>query len=657
MDSKVPAHPVHPARPAHSAPGAHAENSVHPARSVHPGHSENPSSENPAAAAPGSESPAPERPASGGSAPGRPPGERLAPAHRIAADLDGYLGDPMDDEAGPFSYKAIVEAEERDELPPGAVDAVRAWGFPKYLVPSGLGGRLTTLEELFFVTRGISRRSVTVAVMYGSGLLAVNPVWLWGDAWQRRTVADGVLRGDLACFGVSEADHGSDVMASESEADIQGDELVLTGVKWPVGNATRGRFVTTYAKTGPRDFSLILVDKRELDPAAWSTLPPVRTVGLRGHDLSGVAFSGARLPAERVIGRRGSGLVQTLKTLQITRTAIAALSVGTMDAVVRIGMEYARQRTLYGSDIYRIPVIRDHLVKAHLDLLIAECVAIPVARCLTVAPGRLSLWSSIVKYFVPVLGEEVVASIGTVLAARGYLREGVAHGVFQKLQRDHAIASIFEGTTHVNLANVAGQLPFLIDPPAETGREDELLADLFGWTRTPPAWDPDGRLLQLTNEGRDEIGQRFEEISEEVLAAANAHAAPGVAAELKDLLSAIGALRARIEEGIRANEGDTSSVAALTRARRYCELHAMTSCMLTWLHNREVFGGAFEDGQWLVLCLQRLLQRAQPDTVLSEDFLPPLEDAMFRGEGDRRWFSLLSLSSLPLSLLLSPEDG
>ncbi|WP_216858494.1 acyl-CoA dehydrogenase family protein [Actinomadura verrucosospora] len=568
----------------------------------------------------------------------------LSPAHGIAADLDGFLGDPMDDEAGPFSYKAIVEAEERDELPPGAVDAVRAWGFPRYLVPAGLGGRLTTLEELFFVTRGISRRSVTVAVMYGSGLLAVNPVWLWGDDRQRAAVAEGVLNGDLACFGVSEADHGSDVMASESEAVSEDGALVLTGTKWPVGNATRGRFVTTYARTGARDFSLLLVDKTTLDPGSWSTLPPVRTVGLRGHDLSGVAFDGARLPADCVIGRRGAGLVQTLKTLQITRTAIAALSVGTMDAVVRIAMEYAHQRTLYGAGIYRIPVIRDHLLKAHLDLLIAECVAIPVARSLTVAPGRLSLWSSIVKYFVPVQGEEVVASMGTVLAARGYLREGVAHGVFQKLQRDHAIASIFEGTTHVNLANVAGQLPFLCRPPEETGGEDALLADLFSWTRTPPVWEPDGRRLQLTNEGRDEIGQRFEQIAEELLAAANAHAAPGVAAELKDLVSSIGALRAKVDEGIRENEGDTTSVAALMRARRYCELHAMVSCMLTWLHNHREFGGGFAGGQWLVLCLQRLLQRAHPDTVLSEEFLPAFEDAMFRASGEGAWFTLLSLA-------------
>ncbi|MEU5884431.1 acyl-CoA dehydrogenase [Spirillospora sp. NPDC047279] len=575
-------------------------------------------------------------------------GEQPSPAHRIAADLDAYLGDPMDESAGPFSYKAIVEAEERDELPSGAVDAVRDWGFPAYLVPCHLGGRLATLEELFFVTRGISRRSVTLAVMYGSGLLAVNPVWLWGNDRQQELVADGVLKGDLACFGVSEADHGSDVMACEAEAESDDDDLVLNGTKWPVGNATRGRFVTTYARTGSRDFSLILVDKDGLDPAMWDVLPPVRTVGLRGHDLSGIIFNDARVPAGGVIGRRGSGLVQTLKTLQITRTAIAALSVGTIDAVVRIGMEYAHQRTLYGADIYQIPVIRDHLVKAHLDLLIAECVAIPVTRCLTVEPARLSLWSSIVKYFVPVLGEEVVASIGTVLAARGYLREGVAHGVFQKLQRDHAIASIFEGTTHVNLANVAGQLPYLVTPPEPTGDEAGLLAGLFDWTRVPPGWRPDGRRLQLTNEGLDEIGQRFAATVDELRTAAKAHAAPGVAAELADLAERIGDLRADLHAGIRDAAGDTTSVAALNRARRYCEIHAMISCVLTWLHNQEEFGGAFAEGRWLVLCLQRLLQRVHPDTELSEEHLPSLEAAMFKGAGagagGQAWFSLRSLA-------------
>lgn len=572
------------------------------------------------------------------------PATELSPAHRIAADLDAYLGDPMDDAAGPFSYKAIVAAEERDQLPPGAVEAVRAWGFPAYLVPHDLGGRLTTLEELLFVTRSVSRRSLTVAVMYGSGLLAVNPVWLWGDARQRRTVADGVLAGDLACFGVSEADHGSDVMACEARADTAGGGLLLTGTKWPVGNATRGRFVTAYARTGPSDFSLLLVDKHELDPATWAPLPPVKTVGLRGHDLSGIEFTGARLPDDCVIGRRGAGLVQTLKTLQITRTAIAALSLGTMDAVLRIGMSYARSRTLYGADIYRIPVIREHLLGSHLDLLIAECVAVPVARALTAAPGRLSLWSSIAKYFVPTLGEEVVASVGTVLAARGYLREGVAHGVFQKLQRDHAIAGIFEGTTHVNLANIAAQLPFVTADPPPDADPGELYPDLFQWTRTPPPWVPDGRALQLTNDGFDEIGQHFERTAAEVLDTAADDAPPDVAKELADLVERIGGLRADLRAQVRANRADTTSAAALRRARRHCEIHAMVSCMRTWLANRAEFGGAFAEGGWLVLCLHRLLQRAEPDSPLPEEHLPAVEGAMARCLDERRWFSLLALA-------------
>ncbi|NEE50642.1 acyl-CoA dehydrogenase, partial [Streptomyces sp. SID8455] len=89
--------------------------------------------------------------------------------------------------------------------------------------------------------------------------------------------------------------------------------------------------------------------------------------------------------------------------------------------------------------IYQLPVIRRHLVHAHVDLLIAECTALPVARSLSIVPSRLSLWSSVVKYLVPTLGEEVVQEAARVLGARSYLREGVASGAFQKLQRDHAI--------------------------------------------------------------------------------------------------------------------------------------------------------------------------------------------------------------------------
>lgn len=605
-------------------------------------------------------------------------GGRLVPtpAGRLAAELEEFLGDPFDTAAaGPFSYQAIVAAEERDELPAGSADALRTWGFSAYMVPRSFGGRLADLEELFALTRVVARRNLASALMFGSTLLAANPVWLWGDARQRRLVAEGLLSGDLACFGISEAESGSDLSACRTEASPDGDGFVLSGTKWPVGNANRGRFVVTFAKTGPRAFSLLLVDKSELDSAEWSALPFVQAVGMRGHDLSGISFTRARVPADDVIGRHGSGFVQVLKTLQLTRVAIAALSLGTMDAVIRIGLDYAFERSLYGAEIYQIPIIRDHLVKAHLDLIIAECASIPVARALTVAPGRLSLWSSVVKYLVPVLGDEVVASMGTVLGARSYLREqpAPAYGAFQKLQRDHAVASIFEGTTHVNLANVADQLPYIVPDTTPGGALDaaddsvpaddaegaggDVLTRLFSWTQPVPAWEPDGKRLALTNEGHDTITQSYGATVHQLRTLASKHTTAKVAADLEHLVARISRFRDDLHTQVKTAAGSKSSddsdsdsdsdagtgagqVAAFRRARQHCELHTMVSCMLAWIHNRTAFGPAFAGGEWLVACLQRLLQRSHPDVELTEDYLRVVEEAMLGARSGREWFSL-----------------
>lgn len=536
----------------------------------------------------------------------------------IAAELDSLLGDPMT-EGTPFSFEQIVEAEERDALPDGAVDVLRDWGFAEFLVPTVFGGRLRSLDELLFVARTVSRRSLTFAVMYGSALLGANPVWLWGDDEQRGRLAKEILGGALSAFAVSEADHGSDLLASSVAAEPVTGGFVLTGQKWPVGNATRARFLTTCARTGPRSFSLLLVDKEELSPGSFQELPFVRTVGLRGHDLSGVNFDGAFIPDTATIGSPGIAVVQVLKALQITRAAIPAMSLGTMDSALRIALTYSHQRRLYGAPIAELPIIHDHLVRGHVDLLIAECVSVGAARALTLAPQRLSLWSSVAKYLVPVIGDETVLSMATVLGARSYLREGVAHGVLQKLQRDHAIAAIFEGTTHVNLHGIAGQLPFLAarrHEETDPDRLDELLDALFSWTTDAPTWQPAGGDLRLTNEGRDELTQGWPRLVRRVEAVCAGPARPPVAEEL---LAAVAHV-SRVHEQTYASvtQWDARSLPAMRAAVTHSLLHAAAACVATWLANREAFGGAFADGGWLLLSLQRLLARLGERVDLAE---------------------------------------
>lgn len=319
-----------------------------------------------------------------------------------------------------------------------------------------------------------------------------------------------------------------------------------------------------------------------------------------------------------------------MKTLQITRTATAALSLGTMDAVLRICLEYTQERILYGNPIFSLPPIRSALIQGNLDLLISESVAFPVSRALAVMPERLSLWSSVVKYLVPVIADETVARMATVLGARSFLCEGVAEGVFQKFQRDHAIASIFDGTTHVNLSWIAGQLPALakrMDSPGEAVSGSST-GDLFDLSRPAPYWNPDGHRLRLSSGDGDEISGAWTVAVRALTEIAGGPGSPGAAAELLLLCSAIGELRESFYTSLAAGGLDPRSVSAHESAVKHCIFHAMSSCLLMWQHNRERFGGYYADGEWLVLCLQALLRRLEPSTRFESHYLDRFGDVI-----------------------------
>lgn len=576
--------------------------------------------------------------------------KRLSSAYSVAAGLEEFLGDPL--VAGsPYSYREIVAREELPGVPDGTRELIETWHYNEYLVPEELGGRLRCLDEVFLLCRALSRHDVNLAALFGSTMVAAIPVWLSGSLQLKRTLADGLLAGGLACFGVSEPDHGSDLHSTETVLEHKDGGLRLTGTKWPAGNAIRGRFVTTFARSGPSTFSLVLVDKTRLPAHSWSTRPFIPMVGLKRHDVSGIEFRDAPLTGDVFIGREGAGLAQVLKGLQVTRTATAAISLGTMDAVLRITLGYAFQRRLYGDVIFAIAVIADQLAQGHIDLFISECTALPVSRALSLAPERLSLWSSIVKYFVPVTAEQVIASMGVVLGARSYLCEGVADGAFQKLQRDHAMASVFEGTTHVNLQWIAAQLPAiaarlddLTSPPREAAA-DELLRRLFSQTEDTPAWFPTGSRLRLANGGLDEITQSWPLAVRRVIQLCGDVVAPQACDEVLALCRKVSERHHAFYRRIRANGGPAAlSVQAQADAITHCVLHAISSCVWMWLHNRAELGGRFASGEWLVLCLQRLLGRLGISVEVDERHMAMLTGQLRQSAADGSACSLMSLS-------------
>ena len=573
------------------------------------------------------------------------------PQYKLARELEEHLGDPFDARST-FSFKSAVELDEAEVFPEQAFGMLNDWGLHRRYVPVELGGEPASYEGLLHLLRVVARRDLTAAIAHGGTYLGAIPVWMAGSAAQQSKLADIVLDGGQVALGLTEQGHGSDLLAGDVAARRGAAADGLHGKKWLIGNATRSRAVTVFARTdergGPKGFSLLLLDKADCGGGTCRPLPRVKTHGLRGADISGIEFQGCRLAPDAFVGEAGRGLEIVLNALQVTRTLCAAFSLGAADTALRITLDFAAQRRLYNSTVAEIPYPRELLLECFLDLLICECAAASGARALHAAPEQMSVWSAVVKTFVPLTVERMMQTLSVVLGARFYLREGYCHGLFQKILRDNAVVSLFDGSTAVNFEGIALQLHGRLreerpDASAEFARRS--MGIIFDLAAPLPACRFDA--FDMMCRGADPVIASLPTLGDE-LPAACADCPEPVRDALRHLLRAlrekVAWLRAEVAAGKgRERPGARPSAGQFRLAQDYAGLHAAASCLHLWTRSRRHLDPFLREGVWLILCLRRLLGRDAPkadDSTLS-DWRALVTGEMLRLHRENRLLSLV----------------
>lgn len=561
--------------------------------------------------------------------------------YRLAEELELYLGDPTDARA-PFSYAACATLDAREEFPAEICRFLDDWGLPDYYVPAPVGGRLRDYEHALQLVRTVARRDLTVAVAHGKTYLGAVCVWIAGSTEQAARLGADIRAGVPVALGLTERAHGSDLLAGEVEAVPDGPGAWrVSGEKWLINNATRGSVLTLLARTdpdgGPRGFSMLLADKRELAPGSYRHLPKVPTHGIRGADISGIALDRARLPRSTVVGNEGGGIETVLKALQLTRTMCASLSLGAADHGLRLALDFAAERQLYGRPLTQLPQARHVLASAAADVLTHEALALVASRLVHTATGELSVVSAVTKYLVPTGTEELLRELASLLGARAFLAgvgsPGVErYGMFEKIERDHRIVSLFDGNTLVNLNSLVNQFRSLVRHWGHPRNEPALACDL---SVPLPEFDP-GRLTLMSRYGSSLLG---------TLPAwtAQAEGDPLVAAAAQRLLTATEAVHEEMAAPLDLVSGVPYE--AFETARRYCLCFAGAACLGLWLHNRLVAtGGVWRDGIWLRAVLDRLLLRlGEQQGPADPEAYDRLLDEAYEARSAGRLFSLLRL--------------
>ena len=142
----------------------------------------------------------------------------------------------------------------------------------------------------------------------------------------------------LGAFGLTEPDAGSDARGIRTRAERRDGGWLINGRKTFISNAgTDMSFgVTLLARTPSDDgeaprFASFVVEK---DTPGFTMGPKMRGIGWRGLDTRELYFDDVWVPDDHLVGDPDMGLGQFLRTLEVGRISIAALSLSLTQAVL-----------------------------------------------------------------------------------------------------------------------------------------------------------------------------------------------------------------------------------------------------------------------------------------------------------------------------------
>ncbi|GAA1152056.1 acyl-CoA dehydrogenase family protein [Ornithinicoccus hortensis] len=254
-----------------------------------------------------------------------------------------------------------VEAWDRDShFPADLVPKMGELGLFGLNAPEEFGG--AGLDEggftyLCLAIEELGRVDQSIGITLSAGVgLGINPILTYGNDEQKQTWLPDLIAGRaLAGFGLTEPEAGSDAGATRTRATLADGQWTINGAKAFITNSGTDitSVVTVTARTGETadgkaEISAIMVPA---GTRGFTVEPAYRKLGWHISDTHGLTFEGCQVPETNLLGQRGEGFKQFLKTLDDGRIAIASLAVGCAQRMLEESTEYAKTRIAFGKPI------------------------------------------------------------------------------------------------------------------------------------------------------------------------------------------------------------------------------------------------------------------------------------------------------------------
>ncbi len=278
------------------------------------------------------------------------------------------------------------------------------------------------------------------------GSLAMYAIWRYGSEEHKREWLPRMARGEaIGCFGLTEADAGSDPGAMRTRARRDGDDWVLNGTKMWITNGSVADIAIVWARTADGEIRGFIVER---GTPGFSAPDIHRKLSLRASVTSELVLQDVRVPADRMLPG-ASTLRGPLSCLNEARYGIVWGAVGAARSCYEAALEYARERIVFEKPIAAYQLTQQKLAEMALELNRGLLVALHLGRMKdagTLAPEHVSMGK-----MGNVRGAlEVCRSARTVLAANGITLE------YPVIRHANNLESVltYEGTHEVHTLTV-----------------------------------------------------------------------------------------------------------------------------------------------------------------------------------------------------------
>lgn len=282
-------------------------------------------------------------------------------------------------------------------------------------------------------------------------------------AQQERWLPDLVTYDKVGAWAITEPDSGSDAFGGMKSYVVRdGDDYILNGQKTFITNGPDADVVVVYAKLDTGDRS---VDKRDrkvltfvLDRGmeGFVQSKPFRKMGIHSSRTGELFFNNVRLERDRLLGETednasGDGRDSARSNFAAERIGVASMALGVIEECLRLCVDYAKTRTLWGQEIGQFQLIQLKLANMEVARMNVRNMLFRVIECGQTGTPIPLAEASAMKYYCSQAATDVAMEAIQIFGGNGYMTEYRV----EQLARDAKSLMIYAGSNEVQITHVA----------------------------------------------------------------------------------------------------------------------------------------------------------------------------------------------------------